>query len=670
MKGDEFFRLVANKRPFSKMHPRLAAFFKEYLSNEKVVTFKKRFVLNTHFPPYPSRAFENLVKHFNQIAQQSTRRLFSVTLAVTNRCDYNCWHCYNAGRSQQDIPLSTLKEVVSQIQDLGAVKVTLSGGEPLLREDLEEIVGSFNDSTALTLNTSGAGFTQERARALLDSGLFACGVSIDSMSPDKHDRLRGKEGAFLTALQALQLASKNGLYPYIISVATREFLEPSNFKSFMNFASESGALEVHLLEPCPTGKLAGKSEVLLSQAERQLILDYQKEIAADDSLPILSTFTYLESSETFGCGAGLTHLYIDGSGEVCPCNLVPLSFGNITQESLDQILNKMGRYFQKPRSICVGRILAKHITTDQLPTSPEVSAEICEKCLPRSHSVPRFFQIGADAHGEVGQEELRSAYDQIHEYYDEFWLKEAAKPIENLVDKLRFTGKESVFEAGCGTGFATVLIAEKLKESGNVIAVDLSESMLAEARKRAHSKGIRSIRFVAGDALETLRAEGTFDIIFSSWVLGYIPLKPFFTLASRALVKQGQVAFVVHKEKSPYEQLQIFEEIVSSDPSILQKRVAFDFPHDMNHIEHEIANVGLQVEHLWEGKVLFKYNSPEEVLEHLLKSGAGTAYYEAVDPSRRRSLEEEFLKRLAARRRLTKDYEVIHDYVSCIAKKP
>jgi MoaA/NifB/PqqE/SkfB family radical SAM enzyme/ubiquinone/menaquinone biosynthesis C-methylase UbiE len=670
MRGDEFFELVAKEPPFSKMHPQVAAFFKDYLSNEKVMSFHDRSVLNTHFPPYPSRAFDNFAEHFSQIGEVSTRRLFSVTLGVTNRCNYNCWHCYNAGRSQEDIPLSAWKAVVTELQDLGVVRVALSGGEPLLREDLEEIVGSFDERTSLTLNTTGAGLTSERACALKEHGLFAVGVSLDSMKPKEHDRLRGKRGAFQTSLQALHLAAENGLYPYVIAVATQEFLLASSFRSFMRFASEAGALEVHLLEPSATGKLAGKSEVLLSEADRKLILRYQKEIAQDDNLPILSTFTYLESPEAFGCGAGLTHLYIDGSGEVCPCNLVPLSFGNITHQPLQGILSRMGRFFQRPRPGCVGRILSKHIASDRLPISPEASIEICEKYLPSLHSIPRFFQIRAAARGKVGKEELRSAYNQIHEHYDEFWLKEAAKPIRDLLEQLSLTGDERVSEAGCGTGFATVLIAEQLKKPANVVAVDLSEGMLAVARRRAHSRGINNIRFVAGDAIEILDAEGPFDIIFSSWVLGYIPLKAFFNLSSRTLTKHGKLAFIVHKENSPREPLQIFDELVTRDPSVLLKSVAFDFPRDMDHVTYELASTGLEVDHISEGSVIFRYDSPEGVLEHLLKSGAGTAFYEAIDPNRRKALEEQFLKRLATPKGPTKEYEVIHDYVSCIARKP
>ncbi len=669
MKGNEFFTQVAARPPFSKMHPAVAAFFKDYLSNEKAITFNDRFVLNTHFPPYPSRAFDNLVEQFSTIGEVGERRLYSVTLAVTNRCMYNCWHCYNAGRSQRDLPLSVLKEVIGELQKMSAVRVTLSGGEPLLRNDLEEIAGCFDDSTYLNLNTTGYGLTSERACALQNSGVFAVGVSIDSTDPDLHDRMRGRKGAFDTAIQALILVSKNGLYPYIVSVATQDFLKPNNFKKFIRFAAETGAKEVHLLEPCATGKLAGKQEVLLSSEDRKLILEYQKEIARDDNLPILSSFLYLESPEAFGCGAGITHLYIDGSGEVSPCNLVPISFGNIKDEPLDNILKKMGHHFCKPRTKCVGHILARHIKEENLPTAPEVTNEICEKYLPRNHAIPRFFKIKSSAQGEVGRKELQSAYNKIHEYYNEFWLKEASKPIEDLLDKLSFTGNELVFEAGCGTGFATVIIADRLNNPSNIIAADLSEGMLVEAQKRSQSKGINGIQFVTGDALEILNTRGPFDIIFSSWVLGYIKLKPFFTSANLALPSGGKLAFIVHKENSPYEPLKIFGELVAQDPSILLKQIEFDFPRDMKHIKSEIESAELEVVNLWEGKIIFRYKTPEKVLEHLLKSGAGTAYYEAVDPKRRKSLEKKFVKILAERKESVTEYEVIHDYVACVAEK-
>ena len=670
MRGHEFLQLIASGPLASRMHPLLAGFLKDYLACEKVVRFGDQYVINTHFPPYPSRAFDNLIEHFTQVGDAQTRRLVSVTLAVTNRCHFHCWHCYNAGRSQQDAPLPSLRRVIGQLQQRHAAKVTLTGGEPLLREDLEAVVACFDDRTSLCLNTTGWGLTAGRAKALKDAGLFAAGVSLDSSDAGEHDRLRGRKGAFDAAIKGLQAAGAAGLYPYVIAVATREFLVPEHFHRFLRLAQQMGALEVHLLEPCATGRLAGQSDVLLTGAERQRILDYQRQAAQDDHLPIVSTFLYLESADAFGCGAGLTHLYIDGSGEVCPCNLVPLSFGNVTQEPLEAILDRMGRHFHRPRTECVGRTLGPHVHADPLPAAPGQSMEVCERYLPREHPVPRFFQVQAEIRGRMDGPDVQSVYDRIGGFYDEFWLSQAAGPIRELVERLSFKGEERVFEAGCGTGFATVLIARRLRDGSQVTAVDLSTGMLEQARRRAASAGLEGIRFVAGDALENLTASrGPFDLVFSTWVLGYIPLEPFFKAAHQALSKGGRLAFVVHRQDSPREILELFKELAIENPQVLQRQVAFDFPQDGDDAARRLTAAGLTVERAWEGSVVFRYDSPAQVFEHLLKSGAGTAYYDAIDPDRRQGLQQEFVRRLALRNRQGPGYQVVHDYLACVARK-
>jgi hypothetical protein len=89
----------------------------------------------------------------------------------------------------------------------------------------------------------------------------------------------------------------------------------------------------------------------------------------------------------------------------------------------------------------------------------------------------------------------------------------------------------------------------------------------------------------------------------------------------------------------------------------------------MDHVREQLLPAGFEVVHLWDGQVVFGYDTPDEVLEHLLKSGAGTAYYDAVDPARRKGLEEEFVQMLGRRRKSASGYEVIHDYICCIATK-
>lgn len=669
MRGDEFYRDVARRPPFSKLHPDVAAFLKEYLAAEKVVPFAGRQVINTHFPPYPGAAFDRFVERFSATGSAGEPgRLFSVTWAVTNRCRYRCWHCYNAGRRSRDLPLATMKDVATQLQELGATVITLTGGEPLLRDDLEEIAAAFDERTSLVVGTTGDGLTVGRARRLHEAGVFAMGVSLDSTDEAEHDRLRGVTGAFQTALAALRAAEDGGLYPYVVSVATREFLEADRFMAFVEFAGGIGAREVHLLEPSATGRLAGRQDVLLTDAERKTIADYQQMVNARDDLPTLSCFAYLESDRAFGCGAGRTHLYIDGSGEVSPCNLVPLSFGNVAREPLEAILDRMGEHFREPRCGCVGRLVAPHVPDGPLPLEPEASAELCARCLPREHELPRFFRIRKAAMAEVGAAELRDAYDRVHGDYDEFWLAEAAAPIDDLLTRLGDLSGKRVLEAGCGTGYATAMLAARVGPSGRVIAADLSAGMLAEAKRRVGDAG--DVEWICGDALEALGRAGPVDLVFTSWVLGYIALAPFLRAAASALAPGGRLAFVVHRENSPREPSEIFAELVAEDPSVLTRRVAFDFPRDADHVRAEIEAAGLAVTELWEGAITFRYRTAEQVLEHLLKSGAGTAFHDAIDPARRAALEEEFLRRLAVLHETEPDCPVTHDYLACVAAKP
>jgi MoaA/NifB/PqqE/SkfB family radical SAM enzyme/SAM-dependent methyltransferase len=666
MRGDDFFLKMATRPPLTKLHPQVADFLKTYLQGEKAIPFGKHWVINTQFPPWPGRAFDNLVDHF---LRDEGRRLYSVTLAVTNRCPFNCWHCYNAGRSPEDIPLAALKQLAARIQDLGAVIVTLTGGEPLLRKDLAEICRGFDDRSCITVGTTGWQLTKKRARELRDSGVFAVGISLDSADRNEHNGMRGRKDAFDIALKGLETAREAGLYPYVVSVGTRDFLERERFMDFMHFVKEAGALEVHLLEACATGRLAGRKDVALTNAGRQLILDYQMEIARCDDLPVLSTFTYLEGKDAFGCGAGLTHIYIDGSGELCPCNLVPLSFGNITREPLEGILERMGRHFARPRPACVGRTLTPHAGNGPFPVPPDVSERICRDHLPQNHTLPRFFRIRKGSLETAGREELAEAYDRVHRSYDDAWVTVAGKAVRDLVGRLGLKGSERVFEAGCGSGYGTALLAERLRNGGSVTAADISAGMLGQARKRIAALGLASVDFILQDAVEALSRTEAIDLVFTTWVLGYIELAPFFKAASHALKPGGRLALVVHRENSPRREFEIFSELVAREPLVLTKRVAFDFPRDGAHLREEMEQAGLEVIDGWEGSAVFLYRSAREVLDHLLESGAGTVFYDAIDAKARDRLTGEFLSILGRRNGRRKTFEVKHDFLACIARK-
>jgi len=668
MNGTEFFVKISKQPPASNLHPRLGEFFKGFLAHEKIRDFQGKYVINTHFPPYPGPSFTRLVERMQEKPSEGRPGLYSVTLAVTNRCPYQCWHCYNAGRKQSDLSLKTLADLAKTLQDLGAIIVTITGGEPLLRPDLEEVISAFDDRTTVVMNTTGFGLTSERALALKKSGLFALGISLDSQDAEEHDKKRSYAGAFRIAHEGIAYAHEAGLYPYFVTVGNDELLQPERFFPFLRLAREIGALEVHLIEPSASGRLQGKTECCLKAVGKNDILELQKKVNSEENLPTLSTFTHLESAEAFGCGAGLTHLYIDGSGEVCPCNLVPMSFGNILHSFLESILDVMNPYFARPRTFCIGKIVSKNPKITSFPTPPETSHAICRECLPESRDEPKFFQIRQETLKDVGQTELQSAYDQVHGDYNEFWVSEAGRPVAELVSLLPLKGSEFIFEVGCGTGYGTENLARRMSSKGKILAVDLSEGMLSEAKKRLSAMDQCSVSFRHGDALKILGETRNIELIFSSWVLGYIPLRPLFKASREALIPEGMLAFVVHKDHSPAEPLEIFHEIVARDPSVLTKRVWFDFPESPGRLENDLEAEGFSIEKLISGNVVFRYPTADAAFEHLIRSGAGTAFYEAINPRFQDELKKEFLRMFNQRRSSGKSFPIVHEYFSVIAR--
>jgi len=133
---------------------------------------------------------------------------------ATKRCNLACVHCY-AGAETERAPgeLSTpeAKGLLDDLADYGVPVVLFSGGEPLVREDLVELV-AYADGVGLrpVLSTNGTLVTEERASELKEAGLAYAGVSVDGLS-ERNDRFRGQEGAFDAAVRGMRACQSVGL---------------------------------------------------------------------------------------------------------------------------------------------------------------------------------------------------------------------------------------------------------------------------------------------------------------------------------------------------------------------------------------------------------------------------------------------------------------------------
>ncbi|WP_247008716.1 TIGR04347 family pseudo-SAM/SPASM protein [Halorientalis litorea] len=148
-----------------------------------------------------------------QIRERKQRRPV-VVWNTTKQCNLYCDHCYAAADTEVapgELSTAEGKRLLDDLADYGVPVVLFSGGEPLVREDLDELVAYAADAGIRpVLSTNGTLITEERARALKDAGLQYAGVSVDGL-PERNDAFRGQEGAFDAALDGIEACQSVGL---------------------------------------------------------------------------------------------------------------------------------------------------------------------------------------------------------------------------------------------------------------------------------------------------------------------------------------------------------------------------------------------------------------------------------------------------------------------------
>jgi len=148
-----------------------------------------------------------------QIRERKQRRPV-VVWNCTKQCNLYCDHCYAAAETEPapgELSTAEGKRFLDDLAEFGAPVVLFSGGEPLARPDLVELVAHASDAGLRpVLSTNGTLLSEERARALRDAGLQYAGVSVDGLR-ERNDEFRGQEGAFDRALAGIEASQEAGL---------------------------------------------------------------------------------------------------------------------------------------------------------------------------------------------------------------------------------------------------------------------------------------------------------------------------------------------------------------------------------------------------------------------------------------------------------------------------
>lgn len=192
------------------------------------------------------------------------REVSGVRVSLTDRCNFDCVYCHNEGLGDTRGPMDpqddemTADEVVRFLEvarEFGVEKVKFTGGEPMLRQDLEEIIRRTPDEMEVSLTTNGT-FLPGRAEDLVDAGLERVNVSQDALDPEAFAAVT-KSGAYDKVLEGVQAALDAGLDPVKLNMVVFE-KTAGYVPEMVDHVAENDGLRLQLIEYMP--ELTGKPE--------------------------------------------------------------------------------------------------------------------------------------------------------------------------------------------------------------------------------------------------------------------------------------------------------------------------------------------------------------------------------------------------------------------------
>jgi len=300
----------------------------------------------------------------------SRGQLRLVAWELTRRCNLNCVHC-RAGSERGPYPgeLGTDKclEILGQISEVGKPIVILTGGEPLLREDLFDLaVRGTELGLRMVMATNGTLLTPETIERVKASGIKRVSISIDGAEEKQHDAFRKVPGAFKGALEGIRLLREGDVDFQINTTITRHNIGDIN--KILDLSVELGAVAHHIFLLVPTGRAREMSNQEIDARDYEQVLTWFYQMRERVPLHLKATCaphyyrilrqeahrkgekvnfeTYGLDAVTRGCLGGTAFCFISNQGVVQPCGYLDLNCGDLRTATFQSVWRESENFNQ------------------------------------------------------------------------------------------------------------------------------------------------------------------------------------------------------------------------------------------------------------------------------------------------------------------------------------
>ncbi|MCL2173362.1 MAG: radical SAM protein [Candidatus Bathyarchaeota archaeon] len=267
---------------------------------------------------------------------------------VTRECNLKCSHCYiNAadGKLANELSTEEGKRLIDQICQVSQPLLVLSGGEPLLRSDIYELI-QYGSSKGLKmgLGSNGSLIDAVVAKKLKQAGITTVSISLDSHIAAQHDDFRGVTGSWDKAVNAIKVLRENDVLVQVNTTLTHD--NYYQIDDIMSFVESIGVENFHLFFLVPTGRGVMLNDISPQKYETMITTAFSKvpthrlnvrPSCAPQFMRIAQGMGLDMRQWIRGCIAGMYYCRIYPNGDITPCPYLPIKIGTVREKSFKEI---------------------------------------------------------------------------------------------------------------------------------------------------------------------------------------------------------------------------------------------------------------------------------------------------------------------------------------------
>lgn len=293
--------------------------------------------------------YEKIMKYDEKNAKGESTAI--IDFCFDYKCNMHCTHCSNARfkKKEREMTIEDLQDFAKQADELGLAQFNISGGEPLIFDNLDEIIKALNpEKFHISMSSNGLLLTKESAKHLKEIGLDKIKISIDSIDEEEYLKTRLQKGTYKKAIDSLFIAKDAGLQTVIQTVISHQNCITKATEDLAKFANDNG-FNLDIMIARAIGRWEGKEEVLIDQKDNEYLMELR------NKYPVVHRDTFPTYGQNRGCGAVKHVLHLTRYGDILPCVFIHISLGNIFEEPLEDII-KRGfniKWFNKYSPLCL-----------------------------------------------------------------------------------------------------------------------------------------------------------------------------------------------------------------------------------------------------------------------------------------------------------------------------